>query len=204
MIPVKLQPEPPHFFKKVQEPGQKFLAKTPNPTKHWKHHEYWREILDDLDTAYKGICSYSCHWISKDTGFRTVEHFKDKNAHPQDAYQWSNYRFVCGTLNGRKGTSENVLDPFLIEEGWFTLDFPSLLVQPGNHISPSNKRLVEDTIRILGLNDEGTCLHARINWLRDYIQVPFPFPYLEKRAPFLAGELKRLDLIEKIREMMLF
>ncbi|HXR65372.1 MAG TPA: hypothetical protein VN729_05585 [Ktedonobacteraceae bacterium] len=204
MIPVQLQPEPLHFLREVQEPGQRFLNRTSNPTKHWKNHEYWRKILDDLDIAYKGICSYSCHWIPKDTGFRTVEHFKDKNSYPQEAYKWKNYRFVCGTLNGRKGTSENVLDPFCIEEGWFALDFPSLLVQPGDHVSPSIKEQVENTIRILGLNDEGTCFQARMNWLRDYIQVPFPFPYLEKRAPFLASELKRQDLMEKIRDIMIF
>jgi hypothetical protein len=169
-----------------------------------KNHEYWREILDDLDKAYKSICAYSCHWISKDTGFRTVEHFKDKNTYPHEAYRWENYRFVCGTLNGRKGTFEDVLDPFLIEEGWFTLDFPSLLVQPGENLSSSLKEQVNNTIKRLGLNDKGTCLQARMSWLRDYIQVPFPFPYLEKRAPFLARELKRLDLVEKIREMMIF
>jgi hypothetical protein len=203
VIPVQLQPEPPHFFKKVQEPGQRFLKRTPNPKK-WKNHDYWREILDDLDIAYKSICAYSCHWIPKDTGFKTVEHFKDKNTYPQEAYKWNNYRLVCGTLNGRKGTSEDVLDPFLIEEGWFALDFPSLLVQPGENVSSSIKKQVQATIQRLGLNDEGTCLQARMSWLRDYIQVPFPFSYLEKRAPFLAGELKRQDLIEKIRRIMIF
>ena len=35
----------------------------------------------------------------------------------------SNYRLVCGTLNSRKGTFE-VLDPFMIEDGWFEIDFP--------------------------------------------------------------------------------
>jgi hypothetical protein len=129
--------------------------------------------------------------------------FKDKKTYPQDAYKWANYRLVCGTLNGRKGV-QKVLDPFCIGDGWFALDFPSLLVQPGTHISPSIRKQVEDTIEILGLNDEGTCLQARVNWLRDYIQVPFPFPYLERRAPFLACELKRQDLIEKIREIMIF
>lgn len=188
----------------VQEPGQKFLKKTSDLTKHWKHHEYWREILDDLDKAYNSICAYSCHRIPGDTDFRTVEHFKHKNSYPQEAYQWKNYRLVCGTLNGRKGIYEDVLDPFLIEEGWFALGFPSLLVQPGDGVSLSIKKQVNATIERLGLNDEGTCLQARINWLRDYIQVPFPFSHLEKRAPFLASELKRQALIEGIRGIIGF
>ena len=204
MIPVAPKSEPPHFFQEVEVPGQKFLKKTPNPTmRQWNNHAYWRRILNDLDAAYNSTCAYSCHWIPRDTGFRTVEHFKDKDMHPQDAYKWANYRLVCGTLNGRKGTRK-VLDPFCIKEGWFALDFPSLIVQPGDYVSPTIEQQVKDTIKILGLNDEGTCLQARVGWLRDYIQVPFPFSYLERKAPFLAAELKRQNLVEKIRDMMLF
>lgn len=204
VIPVKLQPEPPHFFEKVQKLGQRFLARTPDPTKHWKHHEYWKEILDDLHKAYKGICAYSCHWIPKDTGFKSVEHFKAKNSYPHEAYRWDNYRLVCGTLNGRKGPHEDVLDPFCLTEGWFALDFPSLLVRPGHGISPTLAEQVIQSINRLGLNDEGTCLQACMNWLRDYIKVPFPFWYLEEKAPFLAFELKRQNIIEDIREIMVF
>jgi hypothetical protein len=204
VIPVAPKPEPPHFSQKVEVPGQKFLKRTPNPTgKQWMSHAYWREILNDLDTAYNSICAYSCHWIPRDTGFRTVEHFKHKDDYPQDAYKWANYRLVCGTLNGRKGI-RTILDPFCVQEGWFVLNFSSLEVQPGEHISPVIAKQVKNTIDILGLNDEGTCLQARFSWLREYIQVPFPFSYLEKKAPFLASELKRQNLIEEIRWKMHF
>jgi hypothetical protein len=204
VIPVALQPEPAHFYKKVQQPGQRFLEKTPDHTKNWKNHEYWKRILDDLHTAYNGICAYSCHWISYDTGSKTVEHFKPKELYPYEAYRWENYRLVCGTLNGRKGNNEDVLDPFAIENGWFVLDFPSLFVRPGDGISPSLAEQVHSTIKRLSLNDEGTCLQARINWIRDYIQVPFPITHLEKRAPFIAYELKRQNLVETIHKLMLF
>ena len=204
MIPVALQPEPAHFHKRVKQPGQQFLERTPAPIKNWKNHEYWKRILGDLHTAYNGICAYSCHWIPCDTGSRTVEHFKPKELYPQEAYRWENYRLVCGTLNGRKGNYEDVLDPFAIKKGWFALDFPSLLVRPGDGVPPALAGQVYATIKRLGLNDEGTCLQARINWLRDYIQVPFPLAYLETKAPFLAQELRRQNLTETIRELMGF
>lgn len=205
MIPVKLQPEPAYFFKKVQQPGNKFLRKTPNPTAtDWNNHCYWTRILNDLHTAYSSICAHSCHWIPCDTGAKTVEHFKPKNKYPQDAYRWENYRLVCGTLNGRKGDRDDVLDPFTLPEGWFVIDFPSLLIRPSSRISAIEAELVIKTIRRLGLNDEGTCLQARMNWIRDYITAPLPFSHLEMKAPFLALELKRQDLIEAIREIMSF
>ena len=204
MIPVQLQPEPPHFFEKVQKPGQKFLKETPDPTKHWEKHEYWRKILKDLYVIYNRTCAYSCHWIPPDTGAKTVEHFKPKKMYPQEAYQWENYRLVCSTLNGRKKDFEDVLDPFIVQEGWFVLDFPLLEVRPGDGIPTLIAEKVKETISRLGLNDEGTCLQMRMSWLRDYIMVPFPFSYLETKAPFLASELKRQQLIEDIRKIMLF
>ena len=205
MIPVQLQPEPAHFFAQVQQPGETFLAQIQQPTtKEWNSHNYWTRILNDIYSAYSGICTYSCHWISPDTGAKTVEHFKPKQKYPQDAYRWDNYRLVCSTLNGRKGDHEDVLDPFALSEGWFTLDFPSLLVRPGAHLSSMEAEQVLKTITRLGLNDEGTCLQARMSWIRDYITVPFPFSHLEKKAPFIAVELKRQNLIEAIREIMAF
>ena len=205
MIPIQLQPEPPHFLERVQQPGHNFLAKKPNPTaKDWYTHNYWIRVVDDLYKAYSGICAYSCHWIPPDTGSKSVEHFKPKKKYPHDAYRWENFRLVSGNLNGRKGDYEDVLDPFTLSEGWFALDFPSLLVHPGKNLLPAEEELVIKTINRLRLNDEGTCLQARINWVRDYITVPFPFSHLEKKAPFIASELKRQHMIETIRDIMRF
>ncbi len=204
MIPIAVKPEPPHFMQRVREPGERFLCRTTDPTKKWKNHDYWRHVLDDLYHAYDHTCAYSSHWIPPDTGARTVEHLKPKHLYPQEAYHWENYRLVCNTLNGRKGDNEDVLDPFAIQPGWFTINFLMLEVIPGDGLSTSITAQIQKTINKLGLNDEGTCLQARMNWLRDYIQVPFPFAYLQKRAPFLAYELEHQKLVEKIREIMAF
>src|SRR5947207_1663607 len=104
MMPVERAPKPREFNRLVGRPGKKFLGQKPRPTpKEFRTHSYWRNILPQLHTAYDGICAYSSHWIPYDTGSDTVEHFKSKNAFPELAYTWSNYRLVCGTLNGRKG-----------------------------------------------------------------------------------------------------
>src|SRR2546427_329692 len=119
------QPEPVNFNARVRIPGRRYLNHTPAPTsKEFAAHSFWRRILSELHDAYSGICAYSCHWIPYDTGADTVEHFLAKNTHPTQAYEWTNYRLVCATLNGRKGIHADVLDPFHVQNGWFVIDFP--------------------------------------------------------------------------------
>ena len=203
MIHVVPQAEPASFNSLVRIPGRKFLRKTPKPTaKQFASHSDWREILDVLHDSYAGICAYSCHWIPYDTGNDTVEHFKPKSKYPKLAYEWSNYRLVCGLLNGRKQNQEDVLDPFNVANGQFILIFPSLFVVPAPSLSSATKNKVLKTISRLGLNDEGTCLKSRIKWTTDYCNDDYDFRHLERHAPFIALELKRQKLVAAIKPMM--
>ena len=118
------EPTTPDFDALVRKPGEAFLLTNPTP-KHneWKHHDYWRRIAPTLRTRYNGICAYSCYFIHEVTGDDTIEHFRPKTPNPTLAYEWTNYRYVCGKLNTWKRTDESVLDPFEIEDGWFFIEF---------------------------------------------------------------------------------
>jgi hypothetical protein len=145
----------------------------------------------ELHEAYGGICAYSCHWIPYDTGADTVEHFLPKDTYPLEAYEWANYRLVCATLNGRKGVYEDVLDPFFIQNGWFVIDFPSMLIQSENTLRAPDRERVKATIIRLGLNDEGTCLKSRVKWLEEYRSDHISLDYLRGHAPFIVREIRR-------------
>lgn len=202
MIHVDQQQEPDIFNKLVRQPGQKFLRQCPKPkSSEWK--PYWTKIAPNLHDAYNGICSYSCHFIQYDTGWRTVEHFKPKDDYPLDAYEWSNYRLVCGVLNGRKG-KRTILDPFKIKNGWFVMDFPSLLVKPAQNLDEILARDIRASCEILGLNDEGSCMNSRQQYIKDYCRGEITLDYLHRNAPFIAAELKRQNLIEKIKNIMIY
>lgn len=202
MIHVDQREEPADFDNLVRRRGQLFLRSNPRPTsKQWRNHRFWHHTRSELHSAYGGICAYSCHWIPYDTGADTVEHFRPKDIYPADAYEWSNYRLVCGTLNGRKGVHEDVLDPFLIEDGWFVIDFPSMLLRPSSDLTPESRQRVQATIGRLGLNDEGTCLKSRVKWLADYCSTDISFDYLRRNAPFIVAELERQNLGTRIREV---
>jgi hypothetical protein len=202
MIHIGPKEEPEKFSSRVRAKGERFLRGNPSPTsKQWRAHRYWLEVSSDLHEAYSGICAYSCHWIPYDTGADTVEHFRPKDVYPSEAYEWNNYRLVCATLNGRKGTHEDVLDPFLIEDGWFVLDFPSMLVKPRASLASAERKRVQATIARLGLNDEGTCLKSRVKWLRDYCLNGITLDYLRRHAPFIVAELERQSLVATIRDV---
>jgi len=204
MIHIDQREEPANFNEGVRRRGQHFLRDNPQPTsRQWRSHRYWHQVASELHNAYGGICAYSCHWIPYDTGADTVEHFRPKDIYPAEAYEWSNYRLVCGTLNGRKGAHEDVLDPFLIQDGWFVINFPSMLVRPHSNLEPANRQSVQATIDRLGLNDEGTCLKSRVRWLMDYCSDDISFDYLRRNAPFIVAELERQYLAATIREVFM-
>ncbi len=205
MIHVSCKPEPVEFNDKVRKPGRRFLAACPRPTqRQWRIHSYWRRILHSLHSAYAGICGYSCHWIPYDTGADTVEHFKPKTKYPKEAFEWANFRLVCQLLNSRKGEDEEILDPFSIQTGWFVIEFPALIVKPAPNLRKSLQESVKRTRDVLGLNDEATCMMMRQQFVIDYCKNEISFAHLEKRAPFLALQMKTqgYDQLAAIRKVM--
>jgi len=203
MMHVNPVPAPAHFARLVGDRGRAYLRTTPNPTTaQWRNHDYWSEVKWDLYDAYGGICNFTCHWIPRDTGSITVEHYKPKSRYPNKAYVWSNFRLMCGTLNGRKGDSENVLDPFRVADGTFIIEFPSLLVKPAPNLTRYMARRVLATIARLQLNDEGTCIKARERYVKQYCQELIDFAHVAREAPFIAYELTRQGLVCAIKGIM--
>ena len=202
MIRVEEQPEPENFGAMVRQRGERFLASRPREPIRFRGHEYWRYVTDELYEAYDGICAYTCHRIARDTGWSSVEHFVPKSVQPGLAYEWSNYRLVCGRLNGRKGEHQDVLDPFEIENGVFRLDFPSLQVRPAEGLSDEVAFRAQETIDRLKLNDE-ICVKSRHAYLDPYCRGRFDLEYVSEEAPFLYREIVRQNLVApRICEVM--
>ncbi|MFN9398322.1 MAG: hypothetical protein ACK57R_20260 [Dolichospermum sp.] len=197
MIPVKPQPEPADFDEKVRQPGLVFLSKVPNPkTEDWKKHDYWVKSLPDLYTSYNKICAYSAQWIPRPEGSPSVDHFLPKSPKPELAYEWHNFRLACLSLNQRKGTQLDVIDPFELPVNSFILDFPSLIIKPNPELLYPLKGRVISTINRLQLNDYDKCIDGRLEWLKTYYEDNSSFDSLKRKAPFIAYELERQGLVE--------
>jgi hypothetical protein len=199
VIPVVPQDEPADFHEKVRARGLQFLSTVEGQVK-WDSHEYWRDAIPDLRKAYRSVCAYLAHWIPSDTGSATVDHFIPVSAHPELAYEWANYRLACCAANSRKWKHQDVLDPFSIEYGWFTLDLLSLMVSPGTDIGDELTTQVMATIKRLGLNHESVT-QGRLHWLRFFCATQ-NLALLREWAPFIAHELERQNLVDVICDII--
>lgn len=106
-------------------------------------------------------------------------------------------------MNSRKHTFQDVIDPFEVKQDWFILDFPSLQIKQNPNLDTSIKDRVISTINRLKLNDE-YCISSRFTWLMPYCEGDFTFNFLKNKAPFIAYELERQELVpvERIAEIM--
>ena len=201
MIKIDLANEPTSFDQNVRVPGSDYLASLAGSPVDFSNREYWRRCLTDLHSAYNSICAYTCHWIPLDTGSDTVEHFVAKKTDPDLAYEWSNFRLVCGRLNSRKGIHSDVVDPFAVSPGMFELDFPSLQIMEGLNIGARKSSLALSTISRLKLNDE-RCLRMRQQYVEELRDGHISFDYLERHAPFLAYEIDRQGIRNNLHTVM--
>ncbi len=188
LIPVARRPEPADFAIKVRVPGQTFLRLTPKPTQEqYRAHSYWRACLQQLHSAYHQVCAYSSIWIP--TGY-TIDHFRPKGRYQKLAYEWSNYRLALDFVNNNKKDSEVVLDPFVIQSGWFILDVATLWVRPEPTLAAPIRVRVQSSIDVLKLNDS-RLVNVRFQIFRGYIDGVQHIDRIEEKYPFIAAEIRR-------------
>lgn len=209
MIPVIPAPEPARFDEVVREPGLSAIAelvgepaliKRRGPkrkaiadrredlqSKHFP--AFWQEATDDLLAAYNRICAYACLYIERITGMATVDHWAPKSIIWDNVYEWENYRLACSLMNSRKNVYDDVLDPFSVNDGMFSLDLVMLKAMPGPNAGEQQQAVI-DTIQRLGL-DGVDYTEALEEYYHNYLDGHIDFHWIEKRAPFLARELRR-------------
>lgn len=202
MIHVDLQPEPINFNTDVRIPGKHFLERNPNPSgNQWKKKAYWKKISADLYAAYNGICAYTGFWFSKSTTPVSVDHFLPKSIKPELAYEWNNYRLTTQIMNNYKDNNL-IVDPFEISNGDFMIDFPSCLIKINPNLPKEKIERIQSTIDVLKLNSSDDQVQARCDIIMNYINGEISQQYLKKKYPFIAYELERQNLIEKIKEIV--
>lgn len=199
MIRVQPVSEPPTFDAAVRQKGLAWLEKNGHPTRGLVPpgvvlRPYWRACIPELRASYDSVCAYVSLWVPAITGGATVEHFVPKSRAIEDAYEWVNYRFACAKINSRKRDFTDVLDPFAVENGWFTLEFLGMSVGPASGLSEVDRARVVHTIDRLGL-DDAECRAARSEYWSEYVGGHIDKSFLERRCPFVHREAKRQGLL---------
>lgn len=199
MIPIIQQPAPADFEQKVRKKGLAWLkkkninvslAKPPNV----KLPDYWTACIPDLRAAYGSICAYVCIYIEEVVGSATVEHFKPKSLYPSLAFEWNNYLLVCGTMNGRKGDFEDVLNPFTLPANTFYLNLVDGEIRPNPNLSNTDTRAALDTIQRLKLNHP-ECKKLRLCYWQKFAAGTITLTELQEKSPFVYLEAQRQGLL---------
>lgn len=199
MIPVAAQPEPADFDANVRAKGlahlteKGFALDKPLPPKA-DLKPYWRTCLTDLHQSYNGVCAYLGVYFERIMGGASVDHFIAKSTHAGLAYEWSNYRLACSTMNSRKRDYSDVLDPFYLSLGLFRLQLSTGRIYPNPELEAHAMRVVEETIERLGLDDP-QCRNLRATWYQEYLEHDLPADYLKKKSPFVWQEANRQGLL---------
>jgi hypothetical protein len=216
MIHVDQAPEPPDFDTKVRQPGLSAVAEMvgepplirrrgPRRPKIADRREdippekfppFWTLAIDEMMDVYKQICAYMAIYIEKVTGAATVDHMIPRSVEWRQVYEWDNYRLACSLMNSRKSDAIFVLDPFRIRSGWFELELVDFQLKPAASLSSHVRTRVERAIARLRLNDR-ECCRAREEYALDYWTEEIPLSRLERRAPFVALELRRQGRLRK-------
>jgi hypothetical protein len=211
VIPVALAREPADFDRKVRQPGlaaiDELVGRTPRIKRRGPRRArvadteseipadrfppIWREALDDMMDAYEQRCAYLAMFIER-TGSPTVDHVTPKSLAWDHVYEWSNYRLCTGVVNSKKGELLGMVDPINARVGWFELDLANFQVVRGTSAPRSHHKKIDATLPLLNIRD---CRRQRETYVEDYRRGPgaggIDLPYLERRAPFIASELRR-------------
>lgn len=199
MIPVAPQAEPESFDERVRQPGLRWLVANEVPLEArlepgTKIHPYWREVMDDLHERYQGICAYLCVFVERCTGGVSTDHFVPKSRRAGLAYEWSNYRLACSTMNSRKRDFEDVLDPFTLTLDTFRLELVTGRIHPNPHLESDDAENARSTIDRLGLDDP-ICRQMRARRFLHYIERQISQEHLRRTSPLVWLEAHRQGLL---------
>lgn len=186
MIPVPQIDEPGGFDDDVRTPGTRWLvghpdAKRPDP--------FWSQYLIELRTGFSDLCGYAA---MRDPTGGTVDHFLSWSNHPDQAYEWSNYRFASGLMNNiKRAKDDTVLDPFEVGEGWFEILLPSLQMAITNAVPQALRAKATFTLNQLKLRDDERIIRWRQSWYDMYRERKLTLAGLRDVAPLIAAAIDK-------------
>ncbi len=208
MIPVIPAPEPPSFDVNVRRPGlaaiEELLGNAPakqrpGPRRAKVAEEasripasklppYWRRAIPDMLVAYERRCAYLAMYFEPATSQPTIDHAIPKSYAWDKVYEWSNYRLCAAIVNAMKGELLTLVDPFQIRSGWFELNLKTLRVERGARAPKTSWRKIDATLPLL---NDAACVDQRTEYVAQYLSGGINLQFLERRAPFIALELRR-------------
>jgi hypothetical protein len=178
-------PEPANFESDCRTPGKEWL--TNNPLSE-KFPNLWRKFQPELSEGFHDRCG----WWAMRIADGHVDHFLSKNKHRSLTYEWSNYRYIAGTVNSSKRTwDDQILDPFEIQDGWFELIIPSMQLVTTKALPAHLLVKANRTMEKLHLDNGTKVRRNRKRWYEDFKNNKVTLEGLEEIAPLIATAVKK-------------
>jgi hypothetical protein len=177
--------KPDRFAERAETRGQTWLA----AHTAGRPPDYWSEFKPQLAEAFRNLCAYSAMY--EPVG--TVDHFVSCDEDRARAYDWMNYRYAAGWINASKQAlrSHEVVDPFVVEHGWFELILPSLQLVITEHVPVEWRARAEHVLERLHLGHDERVVRQRREWYRMYQAGELTLDGLSKKAPLIAAAIRK-------------
>lgn len=208
MIHVELAPEPTSFDRCVRKKGRSALDEMVGRPPRCPHSgprrekiasreqdippgqfpPFWRDAIDDMLEAYGRICAFLSLYLESATGNPSVDHMLPKSKHWDKVYEWDNYRLCAARINGLKKDMIGIVDPFSCGANWFALELVGFQVIKGDGAPAYLAVEIDATLPLLNGKE---CCRAREEYVQCYMRQDISLAYLERRAPWVAAELRR-------------
>ncbi len=193
MIPVKRPPVPEEFERKCAVRGRRWVEDHPGVTAGMP--DCWRRFVIPLPLGFGNRCGY----LAMRDMNGTVDHYLSTEEHPEEAYNWANYRYATGWLNSSKQTVDRqVLDPFEVREEWFEIDLASLHLKLTPAIPAKVRARAEYTLERLKLDCGPRVISTRETYLEEYREGKYSLDHLADIAPLLATAVRRDLLLQHL------
>lgn len=182
--------EPDHFELKCREKGTKWLLANPKAARksNKRPKDFWSRFKPQLSDGFAELCAYSAMY--EPVG--TVDHFVPVDADESLAYDWANYRFASAWINSSKQKRVEILDPLLVQDGWFEVLLPSLqLVLVPDKVPEPLRTLAEKTLDHLHLRHDERVLRQRRSWYKLFQESELTLEGLRQRAPLIAAAVDK-------------
>jgi hypothetical protein len=169
----------------VRQPGNAWLQQHPHAN---RPRDFWSQFKPLLAEVFHNRCGYAAMYEP----IGTIDHYLSCKNHPELAYEWDNYRFASSWINSSKqDVDDQVLDPFLVEDGWFEILLPSLQLVMTDAIPDTELERATFTLERLHLRDSETIIRQRQSWYEMYQQGKLPLDGLEQVAPLIARAIRK-------------
>lgn len=185
MIPVGRVAKP-RGYDAVKQRGDAWLRANPHSK---RPKDLWSPYLSHLANGFSHRCGYAA--MLDPTG-GSVDHYLSWHQRPDLAYDWSNFRFVSSILNASKRTADDaVLDPYLVQSGWFEILLPSLQMRLTSSVPAKHRTRAEYTLNRLKLRDGEKVIRWRRHYYEAYQQGKLDLDGLREWAPLIAEAVER-------------